>query len=128
MFGPPPGSPAYGRPRSRPALAHGPSGVDNGGMPRLTDDEVRDGLANLPGWSREGDEIVKVYELRAFLDVIDLVGRIARLAEAADHHPDLDIRYRRLRVTLSSHDAGGITEKDLALAGQIEATAAEGPA
>ena len=68
---------------------------------------------------------MKVYELGSFMDVIDLVGRIARLAEAADHHPDLDIRYRRLRVTLSTHDAGGITDKDLALAGAIEATATE---
>ena len=53
--------------------------VDNGGVarPKLTDDEVRDGLTRLPGWSREGDEIVKVYELPTFMEAIDFVGRIA---------------------------------------------------
>ncbi len=98
-------------------------------MPRLTDDEVRDGLAGCRAGPRDGDEIVKVYELPAFMDVIDFVGRIARLAEAADHHPDLDIRYRNACGSrCRSHDAGGITEKDLALAGEIESAAAEGPA
>jgi 4a-hydroxytetrahydrobiopterin dehydratase len=90
---------------------------------KLSDDEVRDGLARLPGWSREGDEIVKVYELATFMGAIDVVGRIAALAEAADHHPDLDIRYRRVRVALSTHDAGGLTAADLSLAGEIEGVA-----
>jgi 4a-hydroxytetrahydrobiopterin dehydratase len=92
--------------------------------PKLTDDEVRDGLTRLPGWSREGDEIVKVYELPAFMEAIDFVGRIAALAEAADHHPDLDIRYRRVRVALSTHDSGGLTAADLELAGEIESASA----
>jgi 4a-hydroxytetrahydrobiopterin dehydratase len=102
--------------------------VDNGGVarPKLTDDEVRDGLTRLPGWSREGDEIVKVYELPTFMDAIDFVGRIAALAEAADHHPDLDIRYRKVRVALSTHDSGGLTAADLSLAGETEGAA--GPA
>ena len=92
-------------------------------QPKLTDDEVRDGLAGLPGWSREGDEIVKVYELPTFMGAIDFVGRVAGLAEAANHHPDLDIRYRKVRVALSTHDSGGLTALDLALAGQIEGAA-----
>ena len=91
--------------------------------PKLSDDEVRDGLARLPGWEREGDTIVKVYELESFPAVVDFVGRIAELAEAANHHPDLDIRYRKVRVALSTHDEGGITEKDVALATEIEALA-----
>ena len=88
-------------------------------MPRptpLTDDQVASALAALPGWTRAGDTIVKTYELPTFLAVIALVGQIAERAEAADHHPDLDIRYRRLRVALSTHDAGGLTERDIALA------------
>lgn len=91
-------------------------------MTTLSDDEVQAGLDALPGWAREGDEIVKEYEFPSFLAVIDFVTRIAALAEAADHHPDLDIRYNRLRVALTSHDAGGLTSRDLDLAGQIEST------
>lgn len=87
---------------------------------KLTDDEVKAGLGALPGWTREGDEIVKEYTLPSFLAVIDFVTRIAPLAEAADHHPDLDIRYNRLRVALTTHDSGGLTRRDLDLAGRIE--------
>jgi 4a-hydroxytetrahydrobiopterin dehydratase len=110
---------------TRPALAGAAPQVDNGGMarPKLSDDEVRDGLARLPGWEREGDTIVKVYELESFPAVVDFVGRIAELAEAANHHPDLDIRYRKLRVALSTHDSGGLTAADLSLAGEIEGAA-----
>jgi 4a-hydroxytetrahydrobiopterin dehydratase len=100
-----------------------PSGVDNEGVAALSDDEVRDGLARLPGWRRDGDEIVRDYELPTFLGVIDFVQRIAALAEAANHHPDLDIRYNRLRVALTTHDEGGLSERDLKLAGEIEAAA-----
>jgi 4a-hydroxytetrahydrobiopterin dehydratase len=97
-------------------------------QPRLGDDEVRDGLARLPGWTRDGDKIVKVYELGSFMDAIELVRRIAALAEAANHHPDLDIRYRKVRVALSTHDAGGLTALDLSLASQIDDTAGGGAA
>jgi 4a-hydroxytetrahydrobiopterin dehydratase len=90
-------------------------------MPTLTDDEVRAALARLPGWERVGDEIVREYELGSFRAVIESVARIADVAEAANHHPDLDIRYRRLRVALTTHDEGGITGKDLALAAEIDA-------
>lgn len=93
-------------------------------MPPLSDDEVTARLARLPGWARTGDEIVRTYELPTFPAVIALVGRIADAAEAANHHPDLDIRYRRLRVALSTHDAGGLTDKDFALAAQIDGLAA----
>ena len=90
-------------------------------MAKLSDDEIRDGLLGLPDWRREGDEIVRDYELDSFLAVIAFVGRIATLAEAADHHPDLDIRYNRLRVALTTHDSGGLTTRDLELATSIEA-------
>jgi 4a-hydroxytetrahydrobiopterin dehydratase len=95
--------------------------VDNGTVARLTDDEVQEALAGLPEWTRAGDEIVRTFELPTFLAVIAFVGRIAALAEAADHHPDLDIRYRRLRVALTTHDSGGLTTRDIDLAGNIDA-------
>jgi len=92
-------------------------------MPPLPDDDITARLARLPGWTRTGDEIERTYELASFPAVIDLVRRIADAAEAANHHPDLDIRYRKLRVALSTHDAGGLTDKDFALATQIDALA-----
>ena len=96
--------------------------VDNGGMPPLTDDRIAEHLTTLPGWERSGDEIAKTFELPSFPEAIAFVTRIADRAEAADHHPDLDIRYRKVRVALSTHDAGGLTDKDFELAGEIEAT------
>jgi 4a-hydroxytetrahydrobiopterin dehydratase len=91
---------------------------------QLSDDDVAAALHDLPGWEREGDTIVKTYELPSFMAAIDLVTRIAERAEAANHHPDLDIRYRRLRVALSTHDAGGLTRLDVDLATEIEGLAA----
>ena len=88
----------------------------------LDDDRIAARLATLTGWERDGDEIVKTFELPTFPDAIAFVTRIADLAEQANHHPDLDIRYRKVRVALSTHDEGGITDKDFALAAQIEAT------
>jgi 4a-hydroxytetrahydrobiopterin dehydratase len=90
-------------------------------MAKLSDDEVRVALEGLPGWSREGDEITRTYELPTFPEAIAFVGRVAEVAEAADHHPDLDIRYRNVRVALTTHDSGGLTAKDVSLAGQIDA-------
>jgi 4a-hydroxytetrahydrobiopterin dehydratase len=92
-------------------------------MPPLSDDGVRSGLARLPGWERRDDAIEKVFELPSFPDAIAFVTRIGFLAEKADHHPDLDIRWRKVRVGLSTHSEGGITDKDFALAGEIEAVA-----
>jgi 4a-hydroxytetrahydrobiopterin dehydratase len=92
-------------------------------VPSLPDDTIDQRLQALPGWSRDGDEIVKTYELPSFPDAIAFVSRVADLAEQANHHPDLDIRYRNVRVALSTHSEGGITDKDFALAAEIEATA-----
>jgi 4a-hydroxytetrahydrobiopterin dehydratase len=87
----------------------------------LTETQVQSALEGLPDWAREGDEIVRTYELATFPAAIAFVGRIAELAEAADHHPDLDIRYRKVRVALTTHDSGGLTANDMDLAAQIDA-------
>jgi 4a-hydroxytetrahydrobiopterin dehydratase len=92
-------------------------------MAKLTDDEVQQGLAGRPGWERQGDEIVKEYSFDGFGDAIAFVVRLAFRAEKANHHPDLDVRYNRVRVTLSTHDEGGITAKDLALAAEADTAA-----
>ena len=91
-----------------------------GRMPKLSEDEVTTALGSLPGWSRSGDEIEKTFECPSFPDAIAFVVRIGFLAEAADHHPDLDIRWRRVRVALTTHDSGGLTANDTDLAVKIE--------
>jgi 4a-hydroxytetrahydrobiopterin dehydratase len=92
-------------------------------MPPLPEPEIDAALASLDGWTREGDEIVKRFERPSFLDGIAFVTRVAELAEAADHHPDIDIRWRTVRLALTTHDQGGLTQKDFDLAGAIDATA-----
>jgi 4a-hydroxytetrahydrobiopterin dehydratase len=87
----------------------------------LGDAEITSGLSTLSGWQRDGDAIVKAYECASFADAVAFVVRIGFLAEKANHHPDLDVRWRTVRVVLSSHDAGGITERDFSLAQEIEA-------
>jgi len=72
------------------------------------------------GWKRKSNRIMKDFELGSFRDSIVFVNRIATLADTADHHPDIDIRYDSVQITLSTHDAGGITQKDLKLAEQID--------
>jgi 4a-hydroxytetrahydrobiopterin dehydratase len=89
-------------------------------MSSLPDDTITERLIALSGWSREGDEIVRTFELPSFPEAIAFVDRIAVEAEAADHHPDLDIRYRKVRVALTTHDQGGITDNDFALAAKIQ--------
>jgi 4a-hydroxytetrahydrobiopterin dehydratase len=89
-------------------------------MPKLTDAEVAAGLAKLPGWAREGGAIVKRYTFKAFQDGIRFVDRVAAAADAADHHPDIDIRYTTVTMALSTHSAGGLTAKDVAMAAEID--------
>jgi 4a-hydroxytetrahydrobiopterin dehydratase len=92
---------------------------------RLSDLEIQRALGSLPGWSRRGDVLTKTYAWPTFAAGIDFVNRVARAADAADHHPDIDIRYTKVTCALSTHDAGGITEADLTLARRIEELAAE---
>ena len=91
-------------------------------MATLTDDEIRDALDDLPGWSLEGNAIVKEYKLPSFRAAIAFIDRIADRAEAADHHPELTNVYDKVRVALSTHSAGGVTDKDLDLARDVEAS------
>ena len=92
-------------------------------MAKLTDAEIAAGLAKLPGWARQGDAIVKRYTFTAFAEGIRFVDRAAVLADAADHHPDIDIRWTTVTMSLSTHSAGGITAKDVALAARIDEAA-----
>lgn len=85
-------------------------------MGLLSSDQLDLELATVPAWTRDGDRIVRTIEAPSFLGALDLVNAIGRAAEDADHHPDIDIRWRTVTLALSTHDAGGLTEKDFALA------------
>ncbi|MDQ4098261.1 MAG: 4a-hydroxytetrahydrobiopterin dehydratase [Actinomycetota bacterium] len=89
-------------------------------MAVLSDDEVRNALAELEGWERSGDAIVREFPFPGFSDAVAFVVRLAFDAEAANHHPDVDIRYNKVRVALSTHSEGGITAKDVDLARAIQ--------
>jgi 4a-hydroxytetrahydrobiopterin dehydratase len=93
-------------------------------MPPLADAEITAALEALAGWEREADEIVKTFECATFADAISFVVRVGFLAESADHHPDIDIRWRKVRIALTTHSANGLTNRDLDLATEIEAIGA----
>jgi 4a-hydroxytetrahydrobiopterin dehydratase len=92
-------------------------------MATLSEEEIRTALADLPGWELAGGQITREYPLGGFAGAITFVVRLSYEAQAADHHPDLDIRYDKVRVTLSTHSEGGVTTKDLDLARAIDAVA-----
>lgn len=89
-------------------------------MAELLDDAaITAALADLPGWERDGDSIVRTAQLPDFPTAIRVVGEVGDDAERADHHPDIDIRWRTLTFRLSTHSEGGLTAKDTALAAEI---------
>lgn len=82
-------------------------------MARLTQEEIQQGLKNLPGWSGTVEGISRVMPFPSFPDAVAFVTRLAFQAEAADHHPDILISYKRVTLTFSTHSEGGVTRKDL---------------
>jgi 4a-hydroxytetrahydrobiopterin dehydratase len=90
-------------------------------MTTLWDDEqVRGALNGLPDWQRDGDAIVRTAKLPSFPAAIEAVRAVAEIAEARNHHPDIDIRWRTVTFRCSTHSQGGITGLDIELAGEID--------
>jgi len=89
-------------------------------MAVLTDEQVDAALPDLAGWERVDNALRRSVKFPSFLEGIEAVRRIADRAEAADHHPDIDIRWRTVTFVLSTHSEGGITQNDLALAKEID--------
>ena len=87
---------------------------------KLTDAEIQAALRDLPGWALEKGMLQKSYKHATFPEAIVFVSAVAQLAELANHHPDIDIRYSTITLRLSTHDSGGITSKDVALAKEVE--------
>ena len=89
-------------------------------MSRLDESGVVEALRRTPGWERAGAEIRRTYRFRDFREALAFVNRVGGLAEAAGHHPDIDIRYNTVTLALTTHDAGGLTTKDFELARAID--------
>jgi 4a-hydroxytetrahydrobiopterin dehydratase len=92
-------------------------------MAVLTDAQLTAALEELPDWARHDDAITRTVLRPDFAEAIAFVNRVAELAEAANHHPDIDIRWNRVILVLSTHSEGGVTQRDIALARQIDAAA-----
>ncbi|QIS06029.1 4a-hydroxytetrahydrobiopterin dehydratase [Nocardia brasiliensis] len=93
--------------------------------PLLTETELTEALSALPEWTRDGAVIARTVQAPSFLAGIELVGQVAAAAEAANHHPDIDIRWRKVSFALSTHDSGGLTVLDIDLAREIDRLASE---
>jgi len=89
-------------------------------MPKLPQEEIDRAMRQLPGWKLQGNELRKTYPHDSFAEAIVFVNAVAHLAELANHHPDIDIRYKNVTIALTTHDQGGLTEKDINLARRIE--------
>jgi len=87
---------------------------------KLNRESVQGWIRHHKGWSRKSNTLIKDFHFPSFRDSIVFVNRVATLADTANHHPDIDVRYDSVRVMLTTHDVGGISEKDLELAQQID--------
>ena len=92
-------------------------------MNRLSPREIQSALATVPAWSRRRQALRRTFEFRDFVTAMRFVNAVARAAEKAGHHPDLDIRWNRVTLTLTTHDAGGLTARDFELARRCDALA-----
>lgn len=91
-------------------------------MVRLSDEQIQEGLERLTDWEWDSEAVLiqRTVRLSDFLGAIALVNELAQAAEQAEHHPDIDIRYNTVRLALSTHSEGAVTDKDMALAARID--------
>jgi 4a-hydroxytetrahydrobiopterin dehydratase len=91
------------------------------GQAKLSEAQVVLALTSLPEWTRTGDVIARTFAFKDFLAAMEFTNAVASLAEQAQHHPDIDVRWNKVTLALTTHSAGGLTEKDFALARQCDA-------
>jgi 4a-hydroxytetrahydrobiopterin dehydratase len=89
-------------------------------MPKLTEEALQSALETIPSWKLEEGKLVRDWTFPDFVQAMVFVNQVAGIAEAANHHPDIDIRYNQVRLALISHDSGGITKRDVNLAARID--------
>ena len=92
-------------------------------MPPLSHQDAHSRLAGLSGWRIENGELIKTFQFRDFSAALDFVNQVGKAAEDAGHHPDIDIRYNKVRLALVTHDSGGLTTKDFDLAAKAQSLA-----
>ena len=92
-------------------------------MTKLSPPQIKAALNTVPDWTKKGPVIRRTYAFKDFVVAVKFVNAVAKLAEKAWHHPDIDIRWNKVSLALSTHDAGGLTEKDFALAAKCDAAA-----
>ena len=85
----------------------------------LTQAEIEQALQSIPGWTLQQGKLTRDWTFKDFVQAMEFVNRVATLAETAGHHPNIDIRYNRVHLALVSHDAGGITQRDVNMANQL---------
>lgn len=89
-------------------------------MPKLPAGEIKTALKKVPAWKKKGSAISRTFEFAGFLPAIKFVNAIAKIAEKADHHPDIDIRWNKVTLVYSTHSEGGLTAKDFAGAAKVD--------
>lgn len=89
----------------------------------LPDAEIQQALQQLPGWKKNGSAIERGFQFGNFVQAMEFVNRLAEAAEAVNHHPDILISYNKVTLTLVSHDSGGVTQRDIKMAGKINGLA-----
>jgi 4a-hydroxytetrahydrobiopterin dehydratase len=89
-------------------------------MSKLNASEIKSALAAVPEWNRKSATIARTFQFKDFPAAVRFVNAVAEIAEQAWHHPDIDIRWNKVTLTLTTHDAGGLTEKDFALAQRFD--------
>lgn len=97
-------------------------------MSKMAPPDIEQKLAALPDWSLIGDAIQRTYGFKDFVESMEFVNRVADLAEQHQHHPDILVRYNKVTLTISTHDAGGLTDKDFSLAADLDAMPPRKPA
>jgi 4a-hydroxytetrahydrobiopterin dehydratase len=88
-------------------------------MSKLTEAEIIERLPAAKGWDRHGDMLVRSWQFPSFRRAMEFVNLVAALVDKSDHHPDLIVQYRTVRIEMSTHDVGGLTERDFALVAEI---------
>jgi 4a-hydroxytetrahydrobiopterin dehydratase len=89
-------------------------------MPKLTADQIKAALAKVPNWQRDGPAIRRTFACQDFTGSIKFVNAVAKAANKADHHPDIEIQWDKVSLRLTTHSSGGLTENDFALAAKLD--------
>jgi len=94
-------------------------------MAKLTPKQIKAALPAVKDWKKQGASITRTYKFKDFVAAMDFVDEVAKAAEKASHHPDIDIRWNKVTLTLATHSEGGLTQKDFDLAKKIDTLAAK---